>query len=138
MFKKIMIVAGIAVLALTMALPADAARVRKAKKSAAKSSRSGGSWGAGQGSSIYIGGGYKYVTLEHFGIRISQKGFYSKSGGSASGTVVDPAKAGYADVFHNAQMGDRVEATHAGNGQVTVRNVRSGESATIEIRERAR
>ncbi|NJL60058.1 MAG: hypothetical protein HC887_10885 [Desulfobacteraceae bacterium] len=122
MFKKIMIVAAIAVLALTMALPADAARVRKAKKSTSKSSRGVGSTGGGgQGSSIYIGGGYKYVTLEHFGIRISQKGFYSKSGGSASGTVVDPAKAGYADVFHNAQMGDRVEATHTGNGQVQLR-----------------
>ena len=132
MCKKIITVACIVLLALAMALPVDAAK--KVKK--AKSSR--GSSGYGSGSSIYVGGGYKYVTLEHFGIRISQKGFYSKKGGSASGTVVDPAKAGYADVFRNAQMGDRVEATHAGNGQVTVRNVRSGESATIEIRERAK
>lgn len=133
MSKKISITVLTLLLVFVLVVPVGAAKKIRNK---AKSKKSyGGSGGYGD---TYIGGGYKYVSLEHFGIRLSnKKGFY-KSAGAATGTVVDPAKTGYADVFHNAQMGDRVEANYLGNGQVQVRNTRSGESATIEVREKAR
>ncbi|HAO21940.1 MAG: hypothetical protein BWK80_03410 [Desulfobacteraceae bacterium IS3] len=133
MFKKISITIFTLLLVFVLVVPVGAAKKARSK-SKAKAKRSYGVGGYGD---AYIGGGYKYVSLEHFGIRISKKGFY-KSAGSATGTVVDPSKAGYADVFHKAQMGDRVDANYLGNGQVQVTNTRSGESATIEVRERAR
>jgi hypothetical protein len=131
MSKKISITIFALLLIFVLVVPVSAAKKVRNK---AKSKKSYGTGGYGD---TYVGGGYKYVSLEHFGIRISKKGFY-KSAGATTGTVVDPAKAGYADVFHNAQMGDRVEANYLGNGQVQVRNTRSGESATIEVREKAR
>lgn len=137
MFKKIIAIGCLMVLVLAMALPVEAARVRKATKKA-KSKTGFKSSGGSYPTSVFVGGGYKYISLEHFGIKIVKKGFYSHNGTTTSGSVIDPAKAGYSDVFHNAQMGDGVEATYLGNGQVQVRNVRSGESATIEVREKVR
>lgn len=136
MSKRIILTIFALLLVVTLAVPVGAAKKVKSK-ARAKAKKSSYRGGGGAYSDTYIGGGYKYVSLEHFGIRISKKGFYSAPG-SASGRVVDPAKAGYADVFHNAQMGDTVEANYIGNGQVQLRNVRSGESATIEVREKVR
>lgn len=76
----------------------------------------------------------KYLPLYHFGIRVTEKNIYSKVGKTFSGTVTDPQKAYYGDVFTNANRGDRIRGTYMGNGKVKLMNTNTGEEVIIDVR----